>query len=190
MQSLEYYDYYLAKTWTVISSSWFQFTSQNMFPLYIQASRSTQDFNAIYAAPKNLTEDSNVPLLVDIHGGPEKLATTGVNFINVLWAAFTHTNPKSAKKIVKLSIFFALLGSARSKAVCRTLMKWNPGFQHRAVTFVELGYAVLMINYRGSVGNGDAILQSLLGNIAKVMKREIVIWRVYISTFWCIQFQF
>ena len=84
----------------------------------------TQSFNAIYAAPKNLTVDSNIPLLVDIHDGPEKLLTTG--------------------------------------------------FHHRAVTFVELGYAVLMINYRGSVGNGDAILQSLLGNIAKVSLLRLI----------------
>jgi len=81
-----------------------------MLPLYIQASRSTQDFNAIYAAPKNLTEDSNVPLLVDIHGGPEKLATTGVNFINVLHAAFTHTNPKSAKKDSQVVNIFCAFG--------------------------------------------------------------------------------
>jgi acylaminoacyl-peptidase len=102
--------------------NWFQTKTFNNLllkdNLHLQASRLTQNFNAIYATPKNLTSDSNIPLLVDIHGGPEKLVTTG--------------------------------------------------FNHRAITFVELGYAVLMINYRGSVGNGDAILQSILGNIAKV----------------------
>ena len=83
-----------------------------------QASKLTQNFNAIYATPANLTDLNGIPLIVDIHGGPGQLSTTS--------------------------------------------------FQHRAVTFVEMGYAVLMINYRGSIGNGDAILQSLLGNIAKV----------------------
>ena len=83
-----------------------------------QASKLTQNFNAVYATPANLTGLNSIPLIVDIHGGPGQLSTTS--------------------------------------------------FQHRAVTFVEMGYAVLMINYRGSIGNGDAILQSLLGNIAKV----------------------
>jgi hypothetical protein len=41
-----------------------------------------------------------------------------VNFINVLRAVFTLTDSKSAKKTVKLSIFFAILGSERVKAAC------------------------------------------------------------------------
>jgi len=53
--------------------------------------------------------------------------TLGVNSINVLWAAFTRTDPKSAKKTVKLWIFFVLLGSAHAKAAWRMLMKLNPG---------------------------------------------------------------
>jgi len=51
----------------------------------------------------------------------------GVNFINVLQAAFACADPKSVKKTVKLSIFFALLGSAREKAIRRTLTKLTPG---------------------------------------------------------------
>jgi len=39
--------------------------------------------------------------------------TLGVNFINVLWAAFTWADPKSAKKTDSLTVFFVLLGSAR-----------------------------------------------------------------------------
>ncbi len=56
----------------------------------------------------------------------------GVNFINILPAAFMHADPKSAKNTVKLSIFFALLGSAGAKAACRMLMKLTRG----AVTVV------------------------------------------------------
>ena len=41
-------------------------------------------------------------------------------------------------------------------------------FQHRINSFIELGYAVLMVNYRGSIGNGDAIQQSILGNVGMV----------------------
>ena len=54
------------------------------------------------------------------------LLLPSVNFINVLRAAFTHADPESAKKTVKSSSFFALLGSARVKAARRMLMKLNP----------------------------------------------------------------
>jgi len=50
----------------------------------------------------------------------------GVNFINVLQAAFTHANPKSSKKTAKLSVFFALSGSGGAKLAHRTLMKLTP----------------------------------------------------------------
>jgi len=36
---------------------------------------------------------------------------------------FMHTDTKSSKKTVKLSVFFAFLGSAQAKAACITLMK-------------------------------------------------------------------
>ena len=52
---------------------------------------------------------------------------SGVNFTNVLWAAFTCADPKSAKKLLNLTVFFALLGSARVKAAHRTLVKLTPG---------------------------------------------------------------
>ena len=51
---------------------------------------------------------------------------SGVNFTNVLRAAFALVDPKSAKKTVKLSSFFALLGSTSVKAARRTLVKLNP----------------------------------------------------------------
>jgi len=51
----------------------------------------------------------------------------GVNFTNVLRAAFTLINPESVKKIENLTVSFTLLGSALIKAVCRTLMKLSPG---------------------------------------------------------------
>jgi len=39
-------------------------------------------------------------------------------------------DPKSAKKTVKLSVFFALWGSALVKAAQRTLMKLTPGLKY------------------------------------------------------------
>jgi len=43
-------------------------------------------------------------------------STLGVNFTNLLHAAFMLIDPKSAKNTVKPSVIFALLGSARIKA--------------------------------------------------------------------------
>jgi len=54
-----------------------------------------------------------------------KLST--VNFINVLWAAFSNADPKSAKKTDNLTVFFALLESARLNAARKTLTKLTPG---------------------------------------------------------------
>jgi len=47
---------------------------------------------------------------------------SGVNFINVLQAAFTRANPEC----IKLSIFFTLLGSTSVKSACKTLVKSRP----------------------------------------------------------------
>ena len=53
--------------------------------------------------------------------------TPGVNFTNILQAAFMHADPKSAIKLLNLTVFFALLGSAHVKAAHRTLVKLTPG---------------------------------------------------------------
>jgi len=50
-----------------------------------------------------------------------------VNFIKVLQAAFVSADPKSAKKTVKLSVYFAHLGSIFVKVAQRMLMKLTPG---------------------------------------------------------------
>ncbi len=51
---------------------------------------------------------------------------TGVNFINIVQAAFTQADPESIIKILKLSVF-TLSESACKKANYRTLMKLTPG---------------------------------------------------------------
>jgi len=53
--------------------------------------------------------------------------TPGVNFINVLRAAFAHADTRSIKNAVKSSVSFNLLGSAHIKAARRTLMNLTPG---------------------------------------------------------------
>ena len=54
----------------------------------------------------------------------------GVNFINILHAAFTLADPESAKKLLDLTVFFALLVSAPVKSTRRTLMKSTQGRAH------------------------------------------------------------
>jgi hypothetical protein len=53
--------------------------------------------------------------------------TPGVNFINILQAAFMRAGPESAKKTDNLNVFFAHSGSTHVKAACRMLMKSSPG---------------------------------------------------------------
>jgi len=71
-----------------------------------------------------------------------------VNFINVLQAAFTHKDFKSTKKTIKLSTFFALLGSARVKAARITMMKLTPD-----VLFVLWGHSNNTWHSKGAGGS-------------------------------------
>jgi len=52
---------------------------------------------------------------------------SGVNFINVLRAAFAPVDPESIKDTHDLTVFFTLWVSTSVKAVHRTLMKLSPG---------------------------------------------------------------
>jgi len=52
----------------------------------------------------------------------------GVNFTNVLRAAFMITDPKSAKRQSSHKRLFALLDSAHVKAACKTLVKLTPRY--------------------------------------------------------------
>ena len=51
------------------------------------------------------------------------LSRSGVNFTNILRAALMLEDPISALKLLNLTFFFALLGSARLKAAHRMLVK-------------------------------------------------------------------
>ena len=48
---------------------------------------------------------------------------SGVNFTNIIRAAFTCSNPESAKRLLDLTVLFVLLWSASGKAARRMLMK-------------------------------------------------------------------
>ncbi len=67
-------------------------------------------------------------------------STPGVNFINVLWAAFTCADPECAKKTYNFTVFFTLLGSVGIKAVHRMLMILSPDVivkKKRILVFVK-----------------------------------------------------
>ena len=59
-----------------------------------------------------------------------KIQRSGVNFTNVLQAAFTRANPNRVKKTVKLSSLFALLGSAPIKPACKHVDEIDPKLQY------------------------------------------------------------
>ena len=48
-------------------------------------------------------------------------------FTKILRAAFMRADPKSAIKLLNLTVFFALLGSACINAASRMLVKLTPG---------------------------------------------------------------
>ncbi len=55
-----------------------------------------------------------------------KKATSEVNFTNILCAAFTRADPKSAKRHSSHQYLFVLLGSWHVKAYHKTLVKLTP----------------------------------------------------------------
>ncbi len=59
---------------------------------------------------------------------------SGVNFTNILHAAFTCVDPKSAKNTVKLSVISALLGSDSIKTACKTSVNTTPGDNNHLLT--------------------------------------------------------
>jgi len=60
----------------------------------------------------------------------------GANFTNILRPAFTRTDSKNAKNNDNLTVFFALLGSARFKASCKMLIKLTPDDGQTEVVWV------------------------------------------------------
>ena len=84
------------------------------------------------------------------------IGLTRVNFTNVLQAAFMRVDPKSAIKLLNLTVFFALLGSARIKAACRTLVKLTPDLFRLNLDVRRLtsGGSRWLVNHDSGVGKG------------------------------------
>jgi len=60
-----------------------------------------------------------------------------VNFINILQAALTHTDPERAKKTDNLTVFFVLLGSSCTKAA-RRMFKFYPSLRILGISANEM----------------------------------------------------
>ncbi len=77
----------------------------------------------------HLVEQGSMPFLVLETGAPRgdvDLVVPGVDFTNILCAAFKQVDPISIKKTDGLTEFFALTGSACIKAAHETLVKLTP----------------------------------------------------------------
>jgi len=70
---------------------------------------------------------------------PFSLTQPGVNFINILRAAFVRADPKSVKKTDNLTVFFAFLEYSCVKAACRMLMKLTLGSNFKTGSNPEMG---------------------------------------------------
>jgi len=67
------------------------------------------------------------------HFARQATIISGVNFTNILCAAFMRTDPKSAKNTDSLTVFFCTFGiCAHVKAACKTLMKLTAELVKRA----------------------------------------------------------
>jgi len=77
-------------------------------------------------------------LRANYSGSPKHLITWS-HFPNILHAAFTRKDPKSTKNAVKLSVFFALLGSASVKMGVKfwEIDHWSQFHQHFMNSFFK-----------------------------------------------------
>ena len=59
-----------------------------------------------------------------------KLKTFGVNFINMFTRSFYTHRSQKRKRLLELTVFFALLGSAGVKAACKHVDEIDPCLLH------------------------------------------------------------
>jgi len=71
-----------------------------------------------------------------------KVRPPGVNFINILCAAFVCADPESENRKVKLLVVFLLLESSCTKTARRTSMKLIPGEAKLDGLIRQLAFAV------------------------------------------------
>jgi hypothetical protein len=86
-------------------------------------------------------------------------------FIDVLRAAFTHADPKSAKNTVNPSAFFVLLGSELVKALHKMLVNSTP-------LIIFINYSYLMKTVQKT--HHRRIIHTLLFKIHMVSRKQLV----------------
>ena len=79
----------------------------------------------------------------------------GVNFINVLTRSFYATWSQKRKKLLDVSVFFALLGSAHVKAACKMMVKWTTGSIFFSTAPFLNNKLFIWPNYKYSYNNTD-----------------------------------
>jgi len=99
---------------------WIGVDFTNMFTSSFYKSRSQRQLihQCLFALLVSLLVKAASKMLVKL--------TLGLNFINILQAAFMHADSKSAEKAVKLSVFFTLLGSIHMKALRKHVGEIEP----------------------------------------------------------------
>jgi len=110
---------------------WFHF-KENCQYLFRQILRLTflkpnfKKVNFTFRSRYNLPHQPNLSKLNVLTKYP---SPAGVNFTNILRAAFTLVDHKTKSKKIQLShqYLFTLSGSRGTKAACRTMMKLTPG---------------------------------------------------------------
>jgi len=94
-----------------------------------------------------------------------------INFTNILIKVFTRADPKSAKNTVKLSVFFALLGSEHILAECKMLVKSIPGLPKVHKGFGR-GHVLLLHQVSGNDGRGARVAQEAVDEDHTVGKAQ------------------
>ena len=109
-----------------------------------------------------ITEDSLLKQVTVIARSedPETSYNPAVNFTSILQAAFTRKDPKSAIKLLNLTVFFAFLGSLRVKAAGRILVKLTPCY--------------LIVLVETVVGNDETLEPGQVGVWAIPRDQEVV----------------
>jgi len=79
--------------------------------------------------------------------------SSGIDFTNILCAAFLHADSKSAKRNNDTTVIFAILRFAHVKALCKTLVKLTPEEQRQIFTHTE-GLCVVASHHHDCIYKG------------------------------------
>jgi len=107
-------------------NSLFRFQNVTRHNLFYQSDsiRKVVSLSGIY--PDERDNFNNIPYCMGILLSGHIFQITGVNFINILWAAFAPVDPKSVKRYWQLDWILTLLGATGVKAVHKYVGEIEP----------------------------------------------------------------